>query len=274
MLQAIVSNKSGRIEINGENLSIWQLYKDREDMLTATVISRLGYLSDLALQEVMQFIFSSSSNDFSQLDDIEFWPRFESSFQQYVEPDVICHFPWGIVVIEAKRPMEDGIQYAEQWRNELEALPSEYKEGEIYFLALGGSTTNYTVEKRRLDTLLLNSRFDTPRPTMMAHLTWETLAKFLVQTADNNEWSRSDVRIVNDILAALHLYGVNTSSFTLDSLASQHFTISNSSLNYFKAMPVMPLEAAPMKVEQLKITNIQWDNAVNIFNQFSFHKGA
>lgn len=97
-------------------------------MLTAAIVSRISYLSDDTLNNLFRSIFTSSSLNFALLNELEFWPSFTSSIQKRVEPDVILHFDWGILIIEAKRP-HCSYQYAEQWIKELESLPSDYREG-------------------------------------------------------------------------------------------------------------------------------------------------
>ncbi|WP_206747731.1 hypothetical protein, partial [Vibrio sp. 10N.261.46.E8] len=89
MLRAILGNKSGRISVGDESVSVREVYKDREDMLTAAIISRVSYLSDKALNKLFQRIFTNSQLDFSKLIEVEFWPNFSSSLQSRVEPDVI-----------------------------------------------------------------------------------------------------------------------------------------------------------------------------------------
>lgn len=228
MLRAILGNKSGRISIGKESISVREVYKDREDMLTAAIVSRISYLSDDTLNHLFGSIFTSSSLNFALLNEVEFWPNFTSSIQQRVEPDVILHFDWGILVIEAKRP-HNSHQYAEQWIKELESLPSDYREGEIYFLSLGGSAANNISELARFDTLIPTyGNVSIPHPTIMAYQTWEELVNYLQRSKDSGDLSRSDESIISDMIEALELYHVHAEVHSLSSL--QPCDIKSSSL--------------------------------------------
>ena len=228
MLHAIISNKSGRIKIGDESISIREIYKEREDMITAAIISRIGYLSDSVLQRMLKSIFPLSDKDFTELKQIEFWPNFKSSYQTRVEPDVILHFSWGIILIEAKRP-HDGFQYAEQWRNELEALPEGYKKDQIYFLALGGRKVNFDVEKARVIELISNDKGITAiqMPTFIEHIDWLELAKELNTIHQTMTLSRNDKCVICDMLAVLELYNVTTTCYPLKTLISSNLSIDN-----------------------------------------------
>ncbi|WP_145976635.1 hypothetical protein [Vibrio nigripulchritudo] len=218
MLRAILGNKSGRISISGESVSVREVYKDREDMLTAAIISRVSYLSDKALTNLFRSIFTKSILDFSKLKEVEFWPNFSSSIQNRVEPDVILHFDWGVMIIEAKRP-HDSNQYAEQWIKELESLPLSYREGEIYFLSLGGSAANNTAELVRFEQLKDSYKnISIPFPTFMNYQTWEGLINYLQRSKDSGDLGRSDNYIISDMIEALELYHVHANIHSLSSL--------------------------------------------------------
>lgn len=218
MLRAILGNKSGRISIGKESISVREVYKNREDMLTAAIVSRISYLSDDTLNHLFGSIFTSSSLNFALLNEVEFWPNFTSSIQQRVEPDVILHFDWGILVIEAKRP-HNSHQYAEQWINELESLPSDYQEGEICFLSLGGSATNNISELARFKALLPTyENVSIPHPTFMAYQTWEALINYLQRLKNSGDLNRSDGNIISDMIEALELYHVHANIYSLSTL--------------------------------------------------------
>ncbi|CDU10188.1 conserved hypothetical protein [Vibrio coralliirubri] len=257
MLRAILGNKSGRISVGAESVSVREVYKDREDMLTAAIISRVSYLSDEALNNLFQSIFTHSQQDFSELLDVEFWPNFSSTLQSRVEPDVILHFEWGVMIIEAKRP-HDSYQYAEQWIKELESLPSNYREGEIYFLSLGGSTVNNKVELARFRGLKDSyENVSIPDPTFMAYQTWEGLIDYLQRSKDSGDLSRSDNKVIADMIEALELYHVHANIYSLSSLKplninySSLTNISNiggiSSISAGEEKPITHLESLPIQ---------------------------
>ncbi|CDT66412.1 conserved hypothetical protein [Vibrio coralliirubri] len=257
MLRAILGNKSGRISVGAESVSVREVYKDREDMLTAAIISRVSYLSDEALNNLFRSIFTHSQQDFSELLDVEFWPNFSSTLQSRVEPDVILHFEWGVMIIEAKRP-HDSYQYAEQWIKELESLPSNYREGEIYFLSLGGSTVNNKVELARFRGLKDSyENVSIPDPTFMAYQTWEGLIDYLQRSKDSGDLSRSDNKVIADMIEALELYHVHANIYSLSSLKplninySSLTNISNiggiSSISAGEEKPITHLESLPIQ---------------------------
>ncbi len=243
MLRAILGNKSGRITLGDASVSVREVYKDREDMLTAAIISRASYLSDISLYNIFSSIFTDSSNDFSLLTEVEFWPNFTSSIQQRVEPDVILHFDWGIMVIEAKRP-HDSHQYAEQWIKELESLPLSYRERDIYFLSLGGSSANNIKELRRFEPLRCSYKdISIPQPNLMTYQTWEGLINYLQITRDTGDLSRSDYNIISDMIKALELYHVHANVHSLLSL--KPLDIKTSSLPV-----IFPSENVPLSVSE------------------------
>ncbi|WP_050622002.1 hypothetical protein [Vibrio coralliirubri] len=226
-------------------------------MLTAAIISRVSYLSDEALNNLFQSIFTHSQQDFSELLDVEFWPNFSSTLQSRVEPDVILHFEWGVMIIEAKRP-HDSYQYAEQWIKELESLPSNYREGEIYFLSLGGSTVNNKVELARFRGLKDSyENVSIPDPTFMAYQTWEGLIDYLQRSKDSGDLSRSDNKVIADMIEALELYHVHANIYSLSSLKplninySSLTNISNiggiSSISAGEEKPITHLESLPIQ---------------------------
>lgn len=93
MLYAITHGKAGRIEVSGQQIPIRQIFREREDMLTAVLFARIRYLFLETLHTLFSMLMPNQPNlNFGELNDVEFWPRFESSIQGQVEPDVILNF--------------------------------------------------------------------------------------------------------------------------------------------------------------------------------------
>lgn len=269
MLRAIIGNKSGRVSVGDESVSVREIYKDREDMLTAAIISRISYLSDEALNNLFQNIFTHSQQDFSRLKEVEFWPTFSSSLQSRVEPDVILHFEWGVMIIEAKRP-HDSYQYAEQWIKELESLPSKYREGEIYFLSLGGSAVNNKVELARFRKLKGSyENVSIPSPTFMNYQTWEGLIDYLQRSKDSGDLSRSDDNVTSDMIEALELYHVHANVHSLSSLKPLHIKYS-SLTSFFNTKSTRSDSESDEKsitnLTSLPIERLNWPTSVAAFN--------
>jgi hypothetical protein len=274
VLHAIIGNKSGRVEIKGEKIRVRDIYRDSEDMLTATIVSRIGYLSDSVLNALFRMVFSESERDFSQLCDIEFWPNFRSTIQDRVEPDVIMRFEWGTLLIEAKRP-HDGFQYAQQWLNELESLPRSYLHGDLYFLALGGSKRNNLEEIQSLSNMLGSDKYKAvPTPNIAEYLTWEKLANCLQELKDEQICSRGDDRILSDLIAALELYNVTSLRFDLSTLRSCGVSsLSIDALHQWGTTGIPEPEEllreneADMKLSQLVEQNFHWSQSIKILGR-------
>lgn len=266
MLRAILGNKSGRISVGGESISVREVYKDREDMLTAAIISRISYLSDKALTNLFQSIFTNSPLDFSVLKEVEFWPNFSSSIQNRVEPDVILHFDWGVMIIEAKRP-HDSQQYAEQWIKELESLPSSYREGEIYFLSLGGSAANNAAELARFSNLKDSYKdISIPLTTFMTYQTWEGLIDYLQCSKDSGDLDRSDNYVISDMIEALDLYHVHANIHSLSSLKPWNIKHSSITTITDTRNTISVIEGETKRSANLTIQRIDWPASAMAFH--------
>ncbi len=277
MLRAILGNKAGRITLGEQSVSVREIYKDREDMLTAAIVSRISYLSDVTLNNLFKSVFTESAVDFSLLNEIEFWPNFSSSIQYRVEPDVILHFEWGIMVIEAKRP-HNSYQYAEQWIKELESLPASYREKDIYFLSLGGSSANNINELKRYAILKQTYKdISLPEPTIMAFQTWEGLINYLQTTKDCGELSRSDDNIIADMIEALELYHVHTNLYSLSSLKPLGIH-SSSEMVMSKLGGIAPSTGEslqlPICLKDLPIAKLNWTKSAKTISRLKAPRSA
>lgn len=217
MLYAITHSKAGRIEVSGQKIPVRQIFREREDMLTAALFARIQYLSLETLHTLFSMLISNQPDlNFGELNDVEFWPRFESSIQGQVEPDVILNFEWGTLVVEVKRP-KDGIQSGEQWYRELECLPTEYVEGKVLFWALGGESQHNIEMLKQLELRCIEDDHIEFDPDLYQS-DWECFGKTVYQLVSENELPAPDTRVLNDMLEALKLYRVEYRSIALEEL--------------------------------------------------------
>lgn len=222
MLHAIINNKAGRIEISGAKVPLRQIYKEREDMITAAVFSRLPYLSNLARQKLLSRLLPGADVPFHQLVRTEFWPRFSSAIQDTVEPDVVLRFEWGTLLIEVKRP-HGGAQDGEQWYRELEALPDEYWEDRVLFWAVGGDRGRNQQIIAELEERLEQNEMVNGSVALFA-TDWREFAIALDQLRGaDSELAQSDEAVLADILAALDLYSVSYREIKLRDLCNERW---------------------------------------------------
>ena len=255
MLYAITHNKAGRIEVSGQKIPVRKIFRDREDMLTASLFSRVQYLSSDTLHTLFSLLLPEQEDlNFGAFRDIEFWPRFESNLQNTVEPDVILNFDWGNLVIEVKRP-KDGVQSYEQWYRELECLPDEYVEGRVIFWALGGESKHNLVMLEQLKCLCSKEECIKFEPELYQS-DWISFGKAVYQIVSENELSSPDRRVLNDILEALKLYRVEYRSVQLDELTKIRFAPFGNDWSALKGMkPVNPSQEVLPFINVQKITS-------------------
>jgi len=200
MLRAVLHGKAGRVEHAGQSLSWRELFKQREDLLTATFFSRLPYLSDNAFNAVLsRLIGPDHVKQLSTFVTVEFWPRLtEWEARGYVEPDVILRFERELLMIEVKPPF-GGSQKQNQWQDQMTAvnLEQEYLEYErIYFVALGNTLP---------PSLTIDPQLKRFAP--MTQLEWADLRR-LLQDESIFTSNRQDSAIRQDWLEAFRLFGM------------------------------------------------------------------
>ncbi|MBS4689771.1 hypothetical protein J4G63_21375 [Aeromonas sobria] len=201
MLHAILRGKAGRIEREGESLRWRDLFKDSEDLLTATFFGRLPHLSDSALRAVLRFLLGDNSLDPATFQRLELWPKLASlQDRRYVEPDVLLHFDDSLVLIEVKPPF-GGDQYREQWLAQVNAVVSEADlddyEDRLYYVALGN------IPVAPLTRQELPKRF-----VQMTLREWEPLRRYLQTAPEFVEPCRQDRAIRDEWLLAFGLFGM------------------------------------------------------------------
>jgi len=225
MLKAVLHGKAGRIGTSdSEKISWSSLFKTHEDLMTAAVFGRFAYLSP-SVQALLlkQWLgINEAEHDFEQFEDIEFWPKFdlvEGDDSCFVEPDLVLRFKEFNLIIEVKPPA-GGDQYFEQWRKEIASfLQSDNKNYlPLYFLAIG-RIGQYNAKGWARDLIAENDE----RLQMISALKWQPVTDSIVQLrhpisisikSENVDVITSqDIRILDDIIAALHLYGLKTANF-------------------------------------------------------------
>lgn len=128
MLNAILNSKAGRLSTDDERSIRWrELFKDSEDLVTATVLERLSYLSPEVAWRLLVDAASGQLPAYrvAELVDVEFWPMWEvDDRKRGVEPDAFLSLKLGDptrhihIILEAKH---GGAQRANQWAAEIGA---------------------------------------------------------------------------------------------------------------------------------------------------------
>lgn len=228
MLKAILHGKAGRIEHDGQTSVRWaSLFKAREDLLTSTVFERFAYLSESLQFQLLEFCFKDRVIPFADLFGafitIDYWPRYtfeEKGHTRQVEPDLIIRFEKANLIVEVKPPA-GGDQYFTQWRREVGSfLQSEEGESRpLYFLAIGRVDD---MSALKWESKLVNE-FD--NLICVGAIKWQPIADCLVEKLLDSRLSKTDKRVLNDMLKALALYGLNVSNFKWDKLRKHSFPV-------------------------------------------------
>lgn len=162
MLHAILHGKAGRVTDElGVDRSWRELFRKREDLLTAVFFGRFRYLSVDGQREVLSLLVSDDlAYRLGPVEDVIFWPRLKGLVgRSHVEPDLILIFSEAVLLIEVKPPF-GGDQNELQWRAQVESLliqremdePLVDVPDEFHFLALG---RNMSGSKDRCESLRL-----------------------------------------------------------------------------------------------------------------------
>lgn len=252
MLNAILESKSGRLHRDGEEGLRWKdIFRESEDLVTATLFERLSYLPG----GIAWAILVSASNGvlapyrLAEIRDMSFWPMWAAEGRSRgVEPDIFIECELGDpvrnlqVIVEAKH---GGAQTTDQLCGELNAWLEGVDQGEfeqpdeVMMIAIGG------VDKRtwngianavgahvcaRLDALDIDL-------TIVA-IDWSDLAR--AASLQGNVSPHVD-RIIGDMTRALALFG------------------------YFHAVTPRQLEALAPRLHQARATLSE----LLVSNQFS-----
>lgn len=148
MLRAIIQGKAGRINLPGETSPVsWrEVFKYREDLLTAVFFGRLRYLSPQTLKNVMALLVGNdAAAQLGDLKSLTLWRQLDgTNGRVWVEPDIEIYFSKALVIVEVKPPF-GGNQSIDQWRAQIQAIAAEMAETDeipknFYYVALGNNT--------------------------------------------------------------------------------------------------------------------------------------
>ncbi|MGF1690088.1 hypothetical protein [Photobacterium kagoshimensis] len=225
MLKAILHGKAGRIDHDGQESVRWaSLFKAREDLLTSTFFERFAYLSDDVQTQILASCFSLSPDDFQAkfgvFQSIDYWPRYElgeGGESRQVEPDLVIRFELCNLIVEVKPPA-GGDQYYDQWQREVDSfLQSDEREAlPLYFLAIGRIDTRNALQWGKL---LKEQHLELE---LVGATKWQAVTDVLVKLI-NEGVSRTDKRILSDMLEGLALYGLKTNNFKWCDLVNHGF---------------------------------------------------
>lgn len=222
MLRALLSRKSRTQILSPAGGSAGEA---TEDMLTASVFSRLAYLDQCALAVIFEALEPNAFREIGTLREVRFWPSFELDGGR-VEPDVILEFERLIVWVEAKRwdgtSLQSKDQLFRQWRAMNAHVPPDRKHCQ---LAMGGHARwserrELRLEQRRIAA----STLATEQKQLIFACAWEDLA-WAVDEIESEV--RSTRRLLDDIGAALRCHSVYPSpALEMASLMPVHVSTS------------------------------------------------
>ena len=147
MLAAVLNGKAARVTVDGKDVGWRELFRQREDLITAAFFGRLTHLSSPMRAEALKLLIGPSAEGLGDVEEIMFWPTLklgQDNEVRKVEPDIVIICENGLVMVEVKPPW--GQQYEAQWHNEVNALLETIRSKdnkdfsdvkEVHFLALG-----------------------------------------------------------------------------------------------------------------------------------------
>jgi hypothetical protein len=211
MLKAILEGKAGRIAIDNSVPQSWrEVFRLREDLLTAVFFSRLRYLSAEGERKVLALLIGEESAAvLGELKEISFWPQLsvtDLDSRSFVEPDVLIICENAALLIEVKPPF-GGIQSLAQWRNEIASLIQQKNNDTewdipdtIHFVALGRNASDW--KKQAVELEIYYAEYD-----LQVHaLEWESVNHAVAELLDKEDGR--DRAIYGDWLDAFALFGL------------------------------------------------------------------
>jgi len=208
MLKAILQGKAGRINPPGQTSPVsWrEVFKYREDLLTAVFFGRLRYLSPQTANSVMALLVGdNAAAELGDLQSLELWRQVDGTDGRVrVEPDVEIRFSNALVIVEVKPPF-GGNQCIVQWRAQIRAIAEEMKNTDdptqnFHYVALGKNTfsaSSYTPAYFGVTDII--------EPTFH-QVEWDRMAQALPTLHANA--TESDSAVLDDWAAAFVLFGM------------------------------------------------------------------
>lgn len=204
MLSAVLNGKRRGSGLVGRDFLLGDT-EGAEDLLTASVFERLAYLPDEVFKDVMSRLLGEK-NVPGALQEITFWPSWESFNGRRVEPDVVLKCAGRVVIVEAKR--YDGVeqQYADQLVNELSAA-NKKRIVQPILLAVGGMWSDEKEEADRLRkdvSAALSDQYDYD----LVFVSWRRLYKALAEAVCKHSGNSGLQRVLKDVERAYDWHGV------------------------------------------------------------------
>jgi len=263
MLKAVLEGKAGRVSVDGEERLSWRdVFRKREDLLTAVIFGRLTYLSETAQERILaNLVDVEAAGLLGQINEIVFWPQLQGLHgRRYVEPDILMIFDNAMLLIEVKPPF-GGDQYESQWRNEIASLllqkETENSDWEVpehaYFLSLGRNMENWSEIAGRL-----KEEFSDDGLKGVFIREWDELSHKIIKMHEEEEDSRNRA-ILYDWIEAFELFGIAEKPRPFDEIVNTKLTVSGDWRKLFEQIS-MPTE------EQTTIT-IDWQSLNKFANQ-------
>lgn len=251
MLQAILHGKAGRIDGDkGQSISWREVFKGREDLMTAAVFGRFAYLSAPVQATLMQRWLGVTEPAFDDFEQIDFWPSFSlanNDDRNRVEPDAVLNFASATVILEIKPP-EGGDQYIDQWQREIASYlqAEERSQLPLYFLAIGRIPNRVTV-LQWCDTL----KQDNEGLSGSNALAWQPVVNDILALDKGElacEPNQQDKRIIADILHAARLYQLKTQAYSWQTLLDHPLPRLNLQQALLQDKPLANVCAQPARV--------------------------
>lgn len=219
MLNAILYSKAKTLEEEDGTRIPWSnLFRENEDLVTATIFERLSYLPGPLSWEILCRTFHLSLPHYrvARLDRIEFWPSWErTEYKGRVEPDLFLSYLLGEpeqridLIVEAKH---GGAQYAQQWVSQqracLAAEADEITPDARIYAAIGGLGRHVMDRLEPLRDEVAENAPECAEAFTMVGADWRDLAAALADAAPKA--SGEHARVLEDAIEALSLFGYRT----------------------------------------------------------------
>ncbi len=193
-----------------------ELYQPYEDLLTASIWERIGYLPDSVIWHIVKKALAASCSaemplEAGALEAFRFWPRWQFKGGE-VEPDVFLQFETCDVIVEAKRLDDANQQNPEQLAQELTAYFTTYpNRGSICvgLLAIGG-LPDYegSIVTRLRDQVLSRVSATNRQRVKFGAISWSSLYRVLEPIVAGSADTSAGTRLLRDMKRALVLHDV------------------------------------------------------------------
>jgi len=193
-----------------------ELYQSYEDLLTASIWERIGYLPDSVIWHIVQKALAASCSAempliVGALEAFRFWPRWQFK-EGWVEPDVFLQFETCDVIVEAKRFDDADQQNPEQLAQELTAYFTTYPKRAptcVVLLAVGGlpdyeKNIVTCLREQVLSRISATSR----QRVQFGAISWSSLYRALEPIVAGSADTAAGTRLLRDMKRALVLHDV------------------------------------------------------------------